>query len=341
MVIFRHTEGALGPIPANTSYLAVDLFFLISGVVLANSYEKRLIRKQIAPVGFFLQRIIRLYPLYLLSLPIGLVSYVIQNGVDYATLAGLLLKAILFIPSTSMESLFPLNGLSWSLFFELWVGVLFSVLLVRLSLRTLLAVSLGTAAITIYGAFMEGNLDIGHQPNYFMFGFSRVLLSFSLGICLYRLYDIQKPNSAKNGNIVGLVLCSCLIAITGMPASVFFDLPYFDFLICLVVFPAIVWLAMRTRQDGLVELVFLWLGRLSYPIYILQAPIFSLLHALRKRGIDLPASLPAGMIVVVAIFIAAAFVTVLFDEPVRRKLKTMVAPNPTSATSAVSRQGAN
>jgi peptidoglycan/LPS O-acetylase OafA/YrhL len=74
MVMFLHTGGTLGPIPANISYLAVDLFFLLSGVVLTNSYEKRLIAGQISPTGLLLQRIIRLYPLYLLSLPIGLFS---------------------------------------------------------------------------------------------------------------------------------------------------------------------------------------------------------------------------------------------------------------------------
>ncbi|MGO7674973.1 acyltransferase family protein [Rhizobium ruizarguesonis] len=340
VVMFLHTGGTLGPIPANIGYLAVDLFFLLSGVVLANSYERQLTTGQISPAGFLLQRIIRLYPLYLLSLPIGLFNYALQNGLDYFTLAGLLLKAILFIPSTNLESLFPFNGPSWSLFFELWAGMLFSVLLIRLSLRSLLAIALGTAGITMCGALVGGNLDIGHQPGYFIFGFSRVLFSFSLGICLYRLYDIQNPTTANNGNIVGLFLCGCLIFITGISASTFFGFPYFDFLICLAVFPAIVWLAMRTRQTGLVELLFRWLGRLSYPIYILHGPIFSLLQSLRQKGFDLPASPASGMVVVIAIFIAAGIVAIRFDEPARKKLKMMVAPNSASAVPSASNAGA-
>ena len=103
MVMFLHTGGTLGPIPANISYLAVDLFFLLSGVVLANSYEKRLTREQISPTGLLLQRIIRLYPLYLLSLPIGLFSYALKNGLDYSTLADLLLRAILFRRYLSLQ----------------------------------------------------------------------------------------------------------------------------------------------------------------------------------------------------------------------------------------------
>ncbi|MGO7428469.1 acyltransferase family protein, partial [Rhizobium ruizarguesonis] len=83
VVMLLHTGGTLGPIPANIGYIAVDLFFLLSGVVLANSYERQLTTGQISPAGFLLQRIIRLYPIYLLSLPIGLFNYALQNGLDY------------------------------------------------------------------------------------------------------------------------------------------------------------------------------------------------------------------------------------------------------------------
>ncbi|MBX4941302.1 acyltransferase family protein [Rhizobium binae] len=329
MVMFLHTGGTLGPTPVNISYLAVDLFFLLSGVVLANSYERQLATGQISPAGFLLQRIIRLYPVYLLSLPVGLVSYAIQFGFDYLTLAGLLLRAVLFIPNAGTGGAFPLNGPSWSLFFELWAGVLFSVLLVRLSSRILLAVALGTAAITLYGA-LGGNFDIGHQAGYFGFGFSRILFSFSLGICLRRLYELQRPNAVNRGNTIGIFLCACLIVITNIPASTFYGFPYFDLFICSVIFPAIVWVAMRTRQTGLLGLAFRWLGIISYPIYILHAPIFELLHLLRQKGFDLPASPAAGMVVVIAIIIMAGIVAVHFDEPVRKKLKTMTAPRPAS-----------
>ncbi|MBX5045372.1 acyltransferase family protein [Rhizobium lentis] len=336
MVMFRHTGGTLGPIPQNIGYLSVDLFFLLSGVVLANSYEKQLATGEISPAKFIVQRLIRLYPLYLLSLPVGLLNYALQFGLDYLTLADLLLRAILFVPSSDVEGAFRLNGPSWSLFFELWAGVLFSTLLIRLSWRSLLAITMGAAGFTLYGALAAGNLDIGHQAGYFRFGFSRVLFSFSLGICLYRLYEVRKPKVAESGNIVGLLLCACLVFITNIPARIFFGFPYFDFLLCLVVFPAMVWMAMSTRQAGLVELVFRWLGRLSYPIYILHGPIFSLLQSLRQRGFDLPASPAAGMIVVFAIFIVAGIAAVHFDEPVRKKLKMMIALNPSPAVPAAS-----
>ncbi|HWT56907.1 MAG TPA: acyltransferase, partial [Rhizobium sp.] len=192
----------------------------------------------------------------------------------------------------------------------------------------------------LYGA-LGGNFDIGHQAGYFGFGFSRVLFSFSLGICLQRFHELRPPNAANRGNTVGIFLCGCLIVMTNIPASTFYGFPYFDLFICLVIFPAIVWVAMRTRQTGFVELAFRWLGIVSYPIYILHAPIFELLHLLRQKGFDLPASPAAGMVVVIAIFIMAGIVATHFDEPVRKKLKIVIAPRPASELPAESRAGAS
>jgi hypothetical protein len=45
------------------------------------------------------------------------------------------------------------------------------------------------------------------------------------------------------------------------------------------------------------------------------------------------------MVVVVGIFIVAGIAAIHFDEPVRKKLKMMVVPNPASAVPAVSNAG--
>src|SRR5262245_45457012 len=53
-------------------YLAVDFFFVLSGFVLAHAYGERL-QSQLSPWRFMCIRMIRLYPLYLLGLMLGLV----------------------------------------------------------------------------------------------------------------------------------------------------------------------------------------------------------------------------------------------------------------------------
>ena len=52
--------------PFFESYLAVDFFFVLSGFVLAHAYGERL-RHGLSAMQFMAIRLIRLYPLYLLS----------------------------------------------------------------------------------------------------------------------------------------------------------------------------------------------------------------------------------------------------------------------------------
>ena len=52
------------------AYLAVDLFFMLSGWVMAYSYEER-IGQGLAFKQFALQRLARLYPLYGVALALG------------------------------------------------------------------------------------------------------------------------------------------------------------------------------------------------------------------------------------------------------------------------------
>ena len=71
LVVMRHVPFLFGPIAVPESFLAVDLFYLVSGFVVAHAYRDRL-----AAGGFvwtFVKtRIIRLYPLYLFGLGLGL-----------------------------------------------------------------------------------------------------------------------------------------------------------------------------------------------------------------------------------------------------------------------------
>ena len=53
------------------SYLAVDLFFLMSGLVIARAYEPRLKTGAMSFSGFCVTRWIRLFPLYILGTLLG------------------------------------------------------------------------------------------------------------------------------------------------------------------------------------------------------------------------------------------------------------------------------
>src|ERR1700740_1326729 len=83
LVVMRHVPMLFGPIRVPESFLAVDLFYLVSGFVVAHAYGARLERG-----GFFGEfvktRLIRLYPLYLLGILVGVIPAAISVFTDPA-----------------------------------------------------------------------------------------------------------------------------------------------------------------------------------------------------------------------------------------------------------------
>src|SRR5580698_5736841 len=92
MVLMRHAGfyfGGLGLyLSKGESYLAVDLFFVLSGFVISEAYDGRLV-EGLSPLEFMKIRVIRLYPLYLLGLLIGTVvtlgSFLAGNNINHKT----------------------------------------------------------------------------------------------------------------------------------------------------------------------------------------------------------------------------------------------------------------
>ena len=70
-ILFRHALEFLG-YNLYTSYLAVDLFYLISGFVFVPSAGDKLIAGKTDAWGVIINRFIRLYPLYFASIILSL-----------------------------------------------------------------------------------------------------------------------------------------------------------------------------------------------------------------------------------------------------------------------------
>lgn len=116
----------------NHGYLAVDFFFVLSGFVIGYAYDGRW-KKGLSPGRFMLRRVIRLHPMVVFAIVFGAVSYLIQGSVRWdgtpvplsfllmALLLGLFLIPVM--PGAGIDvrgngEMFPLNGPSWSLFYE-------------------------------------------------------------------------------------------------------------------------------------------------------------------------------------------------------------------------------
>jgi peptidoglycan/LPS O-acetylase OafA/YrhL len=247
---------------APTGYLAVDLFFALSGFVVAGAYAGRL-RDGLPVSRFIMLRIARLAPMHMLGQLLGFVLMTAAGLIALGPALAMLGPGLVLLP-LPVDEIFPLNGPAWSLFWELAINVAFALLLPLLTIRRLIALT-GAAAIllAITGVYF-GTLHAGWELPHFIGGLPRVLFSFSMGVVLHHFRHTPRTNTNGAALLCAILITSCLWG----TMSWMYDLP-----VVLIVFPITLWLAAAWQPDGLIASIFRSLGDLSYPLYVLHLPI--------------------------------------------------------------------
>ncbi|CAN5751886.1 acyltransferase [soil metagenome] len=270
LVAMRHA-GALFPgwdFP--NSGLAVDLFFVISGFVIASAYDRRL-ADGLTPGAFMRIRLIRLYPLYLAGLLLGLGAGMLcwLSGTDprlnATVLAASLLFGLVMLPSLYSWNgeIFPLNPPAWSLFFELAINALYAATHRYLTPRRLIAVAVLSGAILLEMALTGQALDEGHNWSHFATGFVRVTYSFTLGIVLFHLPC--RPMMSSRWSAAILLLAAAILMVPRLGA-------WYPLLAITLLMPALVFLGTMIEPGPKLRRGWHLLGRISYPLYVLHAP---------------------------------------------------------------------
>jgi peptidoglycan/LPS O-acetylase OafA/YrhL len=302
--------------------LAVDFFFLLSGFVIAHAYEGRLL-KAMSFRTFVTVRLIRLYPLILLGLLCGFIVFVLKQKVAHeppltmSTLVALVSGILILPTSVSMPqgwvSIFPYNIPSWSLFFELAVNFVYAAIVGWLTKRVLLVIFLISTLIVLVQSYALGGVMGGLQWNEFFYGVGRVLFPFFCGIYLFRL---QTSTGGSRIRLPLALLAGTLLAVLLIPTVVGNWL--YESLAVLIVFPAIVRLGAAYEPGPMSTSLCLFVGRLSYPLYILHYPVIRLFSTFIRshdlRGVEFCAAITIEMISAIGFaFVAMKF----FDEPTR------------------------
>ncbi len=341
MVLLFHLSEAFAQshleyIP-NHGYLAVDFFFILSGFVVGYAYDNRWGKGKMSTWEFFKRRLIRLQPMVVMGAVIGAVMFYTQGceawdvtKVTIWALLGATLLNMLLLPATpgtevrGVGEMFPLNGPSWSLFFE-YIGNILYALFIRKLPTTALAVLVGMAgaglaAFAIAGP--TGDLCVGYSltGTEFTGGSLRLLFSFSAGLLLSRVFKPVKVKSA-------FLICSlAVIALFSVPriggAGHLWMNGIYDAVCCLAFFPLIVCLGASGKITGRATTrVCKFLGDISYPLYMVHYPFIYLYFAwVNNNGLTFAESLPGAAGVVVG-SIALAYASLkLYDIPVRKYL---------------------
>lgn len=328
----------------NHGYLAVDFFFILSGFVISYAYDDRW-HSSMTLGGFFKRRLIRLHPMLVMGAIIGCITFCIQgcvkwDGSSTATwqIILALVLSMLFIPAypgaahevRGNGEMFPLNGPSWSLFFEYIGNIIYALFIRRLSNRLLaLFVAVTGVLFTIYAIFnISGYENIGvgwtlDNVNFFG-GTLRMLFPFSLGMLLSRNF---KPVKIRGIFWLSSVALFLLFSVPFIPSVNNLCINGIYEIFCIsVVFPLIVWLgASGSTSDKYSTKVCGFLGNISYPLYITHYPIMYLFYAwlIDNKLYTFGNTWHVAIGVILFNILMAYACLKLYDEPIRKKLAAM------------------
>lgn len=299
-------------------YLAVDLFFVLSGFVLARAWWPSLSSGRGAR-GFLIQRLVRLYPLYLLATLLA-AGVAVANGAAPGTWIATLGANLLFLPgqpdSGFGPNLFPFVYPAWSLLWELLANLLLALIAFRLRGPLLPAILIVGGLLLALTAQQVGSLDAGARWSDAAGGGCRVLYGFFAGVALFLLHDRLRPRVAVPDWVLGLALLAAFAPGTALV----FGAAY-DFLIAALFFPLLVLLGANARTTTLSRRIGAGLGGLSYAVYVLHQPVLQVATWLIPAN-RLGASGPGGLAALVLVTLIVAWMaTRWIDTPVRLWLK--------------------
>jgi peptidoglycan/LPS O-acetylase OafA/YrhL len=329
MLTFHAADMTLRDL-APGSYLAVDLFFVLSGFILARVYQDRFDAGMTAR-QFLVIRLIRLYPLYLLGTIITVVLLAIRLALNpQLDVPGVqtLVAALLFLPTPErvapLLQLYPLNFPAWSLFFELAINIGFALIARHLTDRRL-GLLLGLGAILLVAtAFHFGSLSAGMAWPNIAGGAGRVVYTFFAGVAVERLWRRGRFPSIAMPPMLGAAVVIALFAVPLAPWR-----PAFDSIVGLVVLPVLILACSRREPSGRTAAVFSAIGAASYALYMLHAPVrdWMIAAAPRLTGREfVEYGIPGTLVFMVVVYAAAVAADRWVDRPVRGMLGRMLAP---------------
>jgi len=330
-IVHRHAEFFFGR-PEASSYLAVDLFFALSGFVLAHAYGERLRTGRMPIFTFMKARFFRLYPLYIIALGLMTAFFLclyaldlptpiddLHRKIDLGELAFALFTSILFLPApftlTLNGALFLVSP-AWSLFNELIANIVFARWGARWKTKAILGIMTISGMALVVAAFQFGKLHAGFRWNEMYAGMARVFFSFFAGVLIYKYHS----GGQRLHQAIAIVCLAFVCLILFLPIDDAFR-PFFDLLIVLFGWPALLAVASKIAPEGWLAAVSSFLGTASYGLYVLHIPLLAWVAFLMPKLGEGEIAYPAGLAFIALATLIAWWLTRHFDQPVQHRLR--------------------
>jgi peptidoglycan/LPS O-acetylase OafA/YrhL len=259
--------------------IAVSYFFVLSGFVLYISYVE-------AKAGYWQylkKRVARIAPVYLLALGLFLCVYFFVYKIGYSTEVGKeILYSALFIHAYLPEYALKLNVAAWSISVEMLFYLTFPLLLLLLKKRVWLFVALTVLLFTVTQVFFykyfQGQYQLTTNFNFFLFNPVMHMNQFLVGMLGGLLFK-KLATSGRKFPLVPTVLLALIVTLVILkPDTLYFDVGLLAPLFMLFI------ISVAINDNKLLKFKpFVFLGEISYGMYILQFPVREWLFALNNE----------------------------------------------------------
>ncbi len=270
-------------------WLGVDIFFMISGyvVTMAAFREKEL--SETPRLNFFIKRVARILPLYYLSMAVYLFA-VNSDPVKGSSAFFQILTHLSFTHNLFSSSTGSINPPTWSIGAEMQLYLLVLVLMSWLPRYrpwifafTMFAIAIACRYVAYVSNVGASDAILSHYNTQIICG----LDNFGMGMVLALLKQkgrLPQVSAARGailfgGAILGLVACQQILAAHSQTFWTTWWLPTFfrsfaAIFCALLVYAAV---AMPDRLQSSIPKVFLFLGKISYGIYLWHFIVIMLL----------------------------------------------------------------
>ncbi|MFL6216337.1 MAG: acyltransferase family protein [Blastocatellia bacterium] len=305
-------------------FLGVDIFFVLSGFLITTLLAQEKHRDgEIAFKPFYARRALRLLPALVVLLSVYFVVMMSRGASLKFTAA--MIACVLFYASNWVMGYFGFEILgpmvhTWSLaleeqFYLCWPFLLAKLLRLKLSPQRIIHLLMaGFAASALYRAApLLTGLPEGRAFKMFDLRADGLLIGCALGLALS--FNLFKPSPSLKRWLrviapiaATLLVCACIAAVAGKP---YMSLGGYSIIVALV---ALIVLAVFVTPGGALTMALqwsplVWVGRLSYSLYLWHVPVISWLDIP-----TLPRPAMAG-IQILASFIAASLSFYAVERP--------------------------
>lgn len=297
--------------------IGVSYFFLLSGFVMIIAYHKK---ESIKPVQYLKNRFARIYPIYLFAIILVLLGQVLINNIEVTNLFLNLFLVQSWVPDKALT----FNPPGWSLSVELVFYVIFPFLYnhfyKKLNLKKIVICILLFWFVfqVIYNLFI--NTENHLFRNFLVYNPLMHLNVFFIGNVSGLLFIKYFKDKRKNYNLLILSIIICILLVLNFD----FGLNYHNGLLSIFFIPFILLLSINNSRltKVLNKKVFIFLGEISYGIYILQFPVFSLVSAYSlKKYLNIYDETVLFLIRLVILIILSSITYKFIEKPLQKHIK--------------------